>query len=1210
MKHIIHQFRTGALFIVNSLKLFTFLCSLFIFSCLLFIAPLSFAQVSPSAGRAAIVHSKFRSAESGGVATGTNAVTTIQYYDGLGNPTQNVGYRMSPTGKDIVLSVTTYDKALRPYRTYLPFGTSGTNGGYNSNPQSAASAFYDDTVPYNEVLRYDYSSDNEPRKTRGPGKAWEQNGRMVTIQNSAVVVVKFITTDASGNLVFNNRYYPGNTYQRGTLLDEQNNSVITVKDIAGKTVLIQDASGGVTHYIYDERDRLSAVIQPQGYDFGTAGITKDSDQWQKYVFGYEYDLRNRIIRKHIPGAGWTEIVYDNADRPVMTQNAAQKTQNKWNFTQYDAFGREIAFGETTKTTTRAAAQTLFKSQAVIHETWSDGTGYSEVSFPAALRPAPVEMERFNFYDTYGFIASEFAYKPTGAFHTPKSSAKGLLTGVSKRNSADDNRYYTDTYYYDDLNRIIQSQHTHQKSTGNQQNVIVRNMEYNFSNEVTKIHTTDPMPTGTVYAAQHNFYDHAGRITRIDYGINTSSGGSASASPSLGGTTPSKSGMYSLGFSQPKNGVLTGGSAGLTSGFTMPTLSKLITYSYDEIGRMTEKRFMPDGTFSLGNPDYIYLPPSPNSTTENKARKAVILEPGTLIEASTGSYLAGIDSTVSEIPPFSNLQQIRMQWHIRGGLRGINLNPAGNPIPDMTKGDLFAYKLDYETAGQWNGNIGRQSWNHIQGTEPVGVRNYQYTFDSKNQIKSAIYSGLTGENYSIPNVNYDKNGNIIQLQRNGKMGGSFGMMDNLSYTYNGNRLTSVNDAVSGDHEVDFVKRGSGAYTYWENGALKSDENKEITNIIYNTFLNLPQEIQLTGERWIKMTYDGSGALIKREFSTGEYWEYAEGFIFKNGQFYSFGIPEGRAVYEGGVWKYEFFYQDHLQNTRVTFRAEGNRLVKKDATDFEPMGTRLNGTGVSGSPENRFKFQNKESMTLFGLGNINDFSARYMDRSIGRFWGPDRKSEEFYGHTPYNHALNNGLKYIDPDGNAPKDIIITLQRNAQTGVTSQVRYYQGNLYNTDGTKYKPDMMGHFASKIQSTLNDIRSSDSYLEKIVSTLESSDAGNHYIQLSEKVDMENHVKAFGDKGSTAMYLRYDSIKDGKLSSGEKSTFGTSMAHELSHQYDRETNQHTHRPNNQQKSKDPNEIRAVNTENRYRESKGIELRTHYGGKIDQSKLEDPKKEKQ
>jgi RHS repeat-associated protein len=357
----------------------------------------------------------------------------------------------------------------------------------------------------------------------------------------------------------------------------------------------------------------------------------------------------------------------------------------------------------------------------------------------------------------------------------------------------------------------------------------------------------------------------------------------------------------------------------------------------------------------------------------------------------------------------------MQWHIRGGLRGINLNPAGNPIPDMTKGDLFAYKLEYETAGQWNGNIGRQSWNHIQGTEPVGVRNYQYTFDSKNQIKSAIYSGLTGENYSIPNVNYDKNGNITQLQRNGKMGGSFGMMDNLTYTYNGNRLTSVNDAISGNHEVDFVKRGSGAYTYYGNGALKSDENEQITNITYNTFFNQPEQVTLSDGRWIKHTYDGSGTLIKTEYSTGEYWEFTPGIVFKNGQFYQMATPEGRASYEGGAWKREFDYKDHLGNTRVSFKADGNRLVHTAKTDTDPWGVILK-TGYENNFQNRFEMQGKESEKTFGL-NIIRFGARNYNPTIGRWDRSDNKAEKGYMFSSYNYNFNNPINNIDPDGNWP-------------------------------------------------------------------------------------------------------------------------------------------------------------------------------------------------
>jgi hypothetical protein len=186
---------------------------------------------------------------------------------------------------------------------------------------------------------------------------------------------------------------------------------------------------------------------------------------------------------------------------------------------------------------------------------------------------------------------------------------------------------------------------------------------------------------------------------------------------------------------------------------------------------------------------------------------------------------------------------------------------------------------------------------------------------------------------------------------------------------------------------------------------------------------------------------------------------------------------------------------------------------------------------------------------------------------------------------------------------------IQRDSNGKMTSGARYSGGNLYNLDGSSYVPDMMGHFAEKIQSTLNDIRSSDSYLEKIVSTLESADAANHYIYMGDEITV-NRVTGFGNQGSTMMTLTLDALKGERNASGTKKTFGTIMAHELSHQYDRETNQHIYKPKNEGTSNDPNEIRAVNTENRYRNSKGIELRTHYGRQIDKSKLENPDKEKE
>jgi hypothetical protein len=164
---------------------------------------------------------------------------------------------------------------------------------------------------------------------------------------------------------------------------------------------------------------------------------------------------------------------------------------------------------------------------------------------------------------------------------------------------------------------------------------------------------------------------------------------------------------------------------------------------------------------------------------------------------------------------------------------------------------------------------------------------------------------------------------------------------------------VEDAYGAENnEVDFVNRNVD-YSYHPNGSLQRDLNEGITNITYNTWLNQPEEITLTGERWIKYTYDGGGALIKTEYSTGEIWEYVDVFVFKNGSPFQFSIPDGRAIFEGGGWNCEFDYKDHLGNTRVSFKAGPAGVVQSGRTDFDPWGVRLNGTGLTNTIQNRNK-----------------------------------------------------------------------------------------------------------------------------------------------------------------------------------------------------------------------------------------------------------------
>jgi RHS repeat-associated protein len=76
--------------------------------------------------------------------------------------------------------------------------------------------------------------------------------------------------------------------------------------------------------------------------------------------------------------------------------------------------------------------------------------------------------------------------------------------------------------------------------------------------------------------------------------------------------------------------------------------------------------------------------------------------------------------------------------------------------------------------------------------------------------------------------------------------------------------------------------------------------------------------------------------------------------------------------------------------------------------------LNGINQENVTENRFKLQNKESLTLFGLDNYLDFGARFLDRSLNRWVGVDPLSHKWNMASPYVNTMNNSVRYIDPDG----------------------------------------------------------------------------------------------------------------------------------------------------------------------------------------------------
>ena len=359
---------------------------------------------------------------------------------------------------------------------------------------------------------------------------------------------------------------------------------------------------------------------------------------------------------------------------------------------------------------------------------------------------------------------------------------------------------------------------------------------------------------------------------------------------------------------------------------------------------------------------------------------------------------------------TSINKLTYAYNLRSWLTGIS-------------GTCFTQNVYYNTGvgtAKYNGNISSMTWK--SGNEST-VRGYKFTYDGLDRVLNATYgetaSISTNANRFSENVTgYDKNGNIKSLQRYGQTGASaYGLIDNLTFTLNGNQLSRVDDAVStvayGTNTA-FVNGASaaGEYAYDANGNLTKDLNKGITDIQYNV-LNLPSTVSFSDGSTITYTYGADGTKLRTVHkigSTTTTTDYCGNVIYENGTQKLLLTEEGY-INLTGTQQYHYYLKDHQGNNRVVINQSG---TVEETNHYYPFG------GVFGTTGNTqpYKYNGKEFDTKKGL-NWYDYGARYYDAALGRFTTVDPSSENYYAFNPYSYCVNNPIKYIDPDG---KDFII--------------------------------------------------------------------------------------------------------------------------------------------------------------------------------------------
>lgn len=504
---------------------------------------------------------------------------TDVYYDGWNRKIQEIQRQASSSKKDIV-TIHEYDAYGRELKTYLPYASNEIYGSFkdisSSNPQNAfvqqrnfyTSVNTDPLIPKTIIpstgLPATYSESlNEPVvdgsiieagsfgdtwkvMPDGTGKTVKTKYRFNESDEVRYWNYDFVTSAASAlkpNSTTQAFHFPNSLYVT-EVTDENYGSatngskVIQYKDLSGKLLLSKtEVSTGVfaeTYYIYDKFGQLRYVLPPNAsallstisYGFGY------NDAFAKLnLFCFKYDASKRVSEKRTPGADPVKIIYDELDRPVLTQDGVQAQSSKWSFTKYDALGRVVLTGIITDSRSISTIQNELLSYSKHFEKKISGTsilGYSNTTFPTAI--VENDVKSVNYYDSYDINSDNindfnYANAQLGSNEpVPFSRILGTAT-VNRTRNLENNLWLTSANFFDKNGRLIQVQsNNHYFLSSNPGSTLLTDIQTNvldFSGKVLQVRHVHSATSSTSYTVNKRFkYDHVGRLKNTYFQLNT------------------------------------------------------------------------------------------------------------------------------------------------------------------------------------------------------------------------------------------------------------------------------------------------------------------------------------------------------------------------------------------------------------------------------------------------------------------------------------------------------------------------------------------------------------------------------------------------------------------------------------------------------------------------------------------------------------------
>jgi RHS repeat-associated protein len=806
----------------------------------------------------------------------TTAKMTTQYLDGLGRPIQSVVKQGSLVTGGLPVDMTStnqYDEFGREVYKYLPAPAQGTglttilnDGLFKKDPFLQQQSFYtaylsgqDGEIPGGNTnwayskTNFEASPLNRPLTSFAPGVSWvgSEQGANRSVKtgywfNTLIdgvrkwTVEDAVTTGSLGTYK-STAVYPAGVLYKSITEDESGKQVIEFKDKTGLVILkkvqltaANDNGAGLDHdgwlctyYIYDELQRLRAVIQPEGvkvlYTASWGAAAFNATILAEQCFRYEYDYRSRMIIKKVPGAGAVYMVYDKKNRLVMSQDANMRSSSaRWLITKYDVLNRPIETGLWQNGTDfithlNAAAETAetYPETDTGYETLTQ-TGYDNyTNIPSGMSSDYIAAGNGDFIEP-----SDTEY-PYAQAPQKTTATKGLVTWSRVKVLGSVNHYLGTVIIYDDKGRAIQ---TYSQNISGGVDIITT--QYSWAGlPLVTIYKQEKAgtPAQTIVTFTKMSYDDLGRLLTTEKKIQNT----------------------------------------LVNGGAMSAYKTISQNEYNALGQLKQKVLAP--AYDDGDDDE-------EDGLETLAYNYNIR--GWLLgvnrdyarETADKNYF-GFDLGYDKL----NNQLIGSQTYnkaqFNGNINGMTWKSKGSAV-------VRKYDFDYDAANRL-----------LKGDFS------QYTGSIFDQSAGVNYNIKMGDGTQAGvNDAYDYNGNIKRMQQWGLTLNTSQQIDDLYYVYeqNSNKLQAVFDGYNlpdtklGDFKTSLLHPQQSTkslatlaattdYVYDDNGNLVKDYNKDIGNggnngIVYN-HLNLPQLITVrrTGgavKGTITFTYDAGGNKLKK------------------------------------------------------------------------------------------------------------------------------------------------------------------------------------------------------------------------------------------------------------------------------------------------------------------------------------------------------------